>query len=279
MKVKTSDLRIVFFGTPRLAVTVLDVLKASGIVPALIVTAPDRPKGRGLVLTPPPAKVWAETQGIPVIQPQSLKAQSDELELLMNSEWDIGIVAAYGKILPQSVLNLPARGMLNIHPSLLPAFRGPAPIESQILADARTVGVSIMLLDAEVDHGPVLSQARIELDEWPLRARDLEELLATEGANLLAESISPYIEGELVPTEQNHADATFTKKIEKSDGELDLSADGYQNYLKYCAYDEWPGTFFFKDDKRIKITEAKYENGQFVPLKVIPEGKNEQEWI
>jgi methionyl-tRNA formyltransferase len=278
MKARTSDLRVVFFGTPRLAVTVLEVLKASGIVPALIVTAPDRPKGRGLVLTPPPVKVWAEAEGVPVIQPQSLKVASEELELLSNSEWDLGIVAAYGKILPQSVLDLPAHGMLNVHPSLLPAFRGPAPIEGQVLADVRTVGVSIMLLDAEVDHGPVLSQARIELDEWPLRARDLEELLATEGGNLLAESIPPYISGELVPIPQNHVEATFTKKIEKSDGELDLSADGYQNYLKYCAYDEWPGTFFFKDGKRIKITEAKYENGQFMLVKVIPEGKKEQDW-
>lgn len=278
MKARTSDLRVVFFGTPRLAVTALEVLKASGIVPALIVTAPDRPKGRGLVLTPPPVKVWAEAEGVPVLQPQSLKLQGEELELLTNSEWDVGIVAAYGKILPQSTLDLPAHGMLNVHPSLLPAFRGPAPIEGQILADVRTVGVSIMLLDAEVDHGPVLSQARIELDEWPLRARDLEELLATEGGSLLAESIPPYLSGELVPAAQNHAEATFTKKIEKSDGELDLSADGYQNYLKYCAYDEWPGTFFFKDGKRIKITEAKYENGQFVPLKVIPEGKKEQDW-
>lgn len=278
MKAKIGDLRIVFFGTPRLAVTALEVLQAHGIVPALIVTAPDRPQGRGLQRTKPPVKVWADEQGIPTIQPESLKVASEELELLTNSEWDVGLVVAYGKILPRSILDLPAKGMLNLHPSLLPAFRGPAPIEGQILSDQRTVGVSIMLLDTEVDHGPVLSQARIELSEWPLRARDLEALLATEGGELLAESIPPYLGGELVPTAQDHSQATFTKKIEKSDGELDLSADGYQNYLKYCAFDEWPGTFFFKDGKRIKITEAKYENGVFTPTKVIPEGKKEQEW-
>jgi methionyl-tRNA formyltransferase len=274
-----SNTRIVFFGTPRFAVTILDELKNAGIVPSLIVTAPDRPAGRGLVLTPPPVKDWALLNNLDFVQPSKLSTLNSELDVVLNSEWDLFIVAAYGKILPQSVLDVPAHGTLNVHPSLLPKFRGASPIESQILADERTVGVSIMELDHEMDHGPILAQASITLDQWPVRARDLEELLATEGGALLAESIPPYMSGELVPTAQDHELATFTKKIEKADGELDLTADGYQNYLKYCAYDEWPGSFFFQDGKRIKIVSAELRSGQFVPMRVVPEGKPERDYL
>lgn len=274
-----SNIRIVFFGTPRFAVTILDELKKAGIVPSLIVTAPDRPKGRGLVLTPPPVKDWALVNEVDYLQPATLKTPGPELDIIPNSEWDLFIVAAYGKILPQSVLDIPAHGTLNVHPSLLPKFRGASPIESQILADERTVGVSIMELDHEMDHGPILAQASITLDQWPVRARHLEELLATEGGALLSESIPPYLSGELVPTPQDHALATFTKKIDKADGEIDLTADGYQNYLKFCAYDEWPGSFFFQDGKRIKIVSAELKNGSFVPLRVIPEGKAERDYV
>lgn len=277
MKAKTPK-NIAFFGTPQFAVYVLEELEKAGIVPALIITAPDKPKGRGLVLTPPPVKDWALVHDIAYLQPPSLKTIDYGLETILNTEWDLFIVAAYGKILPEALVNAPAHGTLNVHPSLLPKFRGASPIESQILADERTVGVSIMKLDKEMDHGPILAQASITLESWPIRARDLEELLAREGGSLLAESIPSYMSGELQPTEQDHGAATFTKKISKEDGLIDLSADGYQNYLKYCAYDEWPGSFLFKDGKRIKIVDAELKNGSFQPLRVIPEGKKEQDW-
>lgn len=281
MKAKSaSDLTIAFFGTPRFATHVLDALRDADLLPALVVTAPDRPAGRGLALAAPPVKDWAIAKDIPCLQPESLKpgTRNQELDGIYNSDWDLFVVAAYGKILPESLVTLPRHGTLNVHPSLLPRFRGASPVESQILADLRTVGVSIMKLDAEMDHGPVLSQASITLEDWPIRARDLEALLAQEGGALLTESIPPYVAGELVPTEQDHGQATFTKKIVKEDGLIDLSADGYQNYLKFCAYDEWPGTFFFKDGKRIKIVDAVYENGRFTPTRVVPEGKKEREW-
>ena len=282
----TTDYKLVFFGTPRFAVTILAQLKAAGIVPALIVTAPDKPAGRGLELKMPAVKEWAIENEVHCIQPENLRGDTSTavgpevspLDILRNSEWDLFIVAAYGQILRKDILDLPSNGTLNVHPSLLPRFRGASPIESQILADEKEVGVSIMLLDEQMDHGPVLAQARITLEEWPMRARDLEELLATEGGDLLAECIPPFLAHTLQPEPQDHAAATFTKKITKADGEVDLAADGYQNYLKYCAYDEWPGTFFFKDDKRIKIVEAVFENGTFRPTRVIPEGKNEQDW-
>lgn len=270
MKTK-ADMAIAYFGTPRFAVWVFEELAGAGIVPNLIVTQPDRPAGRGLALTAPPVKEWGALGDIPVLQ--------DDLAALHNSEIDLFIVAAYGRILTPDLLSIPTRGTLNVHPSLLPRFRGPSPVESQICADERECGVTIIELDAEMDHGPILAQASVTPDPWPVRASVLKELLAREGGKLLAEIIPPYMEGGITPEPQDHARATYTSKMKKEDGFLDLSADGYQNYLKFCAYDEWPGTYFFvkRDGKdiRVKITDAEYKNSAFVPLKVIPEGKKE----
>ena len=285
---KKIDASIVFFGTPQFAVYVLEELKEAGIEPDIIVTAPDRPAGRGLQLKAPPVKDWANENNIPILQPSTLKKNHGQnpgsghdeetaktLDILMNSEWDLFIVAAYGKILSKKIIDLPRKGVLNVHPSLLPRFRGASPVESQILEDERKTGVSIMQIDEEMDHGPILAQASIEPEEWPLHASFLEELLAREGGKLLAEAIPLWLSGELEATPQEHGQATFTRKIKKEDGEIDLSADGYQNYLKFCAHDEWPGTHFFKDGKRIKITAAEFVNGEFRILRVIPEGKKE----
>lgn len=283
-----KDTSIVFFGTPLFAVHTLNALEERGITPDIVVTAPDKPAGRGLELTPPPVKQWAEDREILVLQPTSLKTENispentEAMSLILNSEWDLFIVSAYGKLLRKEVLNVPRKGVLNVHPSLLPKFRGASPIESQILADEKNVGVSIMLLDEEMDHGPLLAQASITPEEWPLKASLLEELLATEGGTLLAEVIPEWLAETITPSEQDHALATFTKKITKEDGEISLSDDGYQNYLKFCAYDGWPGTYFFMEKSgkkmRIKITEASYEHGKFIPVLVIPEGKKEMKY-
>jgi len=292
---KTS--RIAFFGTPQFAVTVLEKLKEAGIVPALIVTAPDKPAGRGLALTPPPVKEWAIKEDVTYLQPRTLKGDDPEKDLLINSDWDLFIVAAYGKILQADILKLPHGGTLNVHPSLLPRFRGASPIESQILADEKVVGVSIMLMDEEMDHGPVVAAVEITPDPWPLPAQSLESLLAEEGGALLAEVIPLWMHDKSViqnqaweegeePTlkiePQKHSLVTFTKKIQKEDGLIDLADDPYQNYLKYCAYDQWPGTFFFLEHHgkkmRVKITEAAYERGSFTPLRVVPEGKKEMDY-
>lgn len=272
---KKTDYKIGFFGTPRFAVFVLEELEKVGIVPDIIVTQPDRPAGRGLKLTPSPVKVRALAHEVPVIQePSTLHLEP--------STFNLFIVVAYGKILPKEVLALPVHGTLNVHPSLLPKFRGPSPIESQILADDPECGVTIIKLDNEVDHGPIVAQASITPDGWPVRASVLEELLAREGGKLLAEAIPPYMERSITPEPQDHSKATFTKKIKKEDGLIQFSDDPYSNYLKFCAYDEWPGTFFFNPPagggKRIKIVDAEYKNGLFKPLRVIPEGKKEQDY-
>ncbi|PIR85392.1 methionyl-tRNA formyltransferase [Candidatus Kaiserbacteria bacterium CG10_big_fil_rev_8_21_14_0_10_45_20] len=279
MNHKQSNNPIAFFGTSLFAVFVLEELVQAGTTPDIVVTVPDRPAGRGLELTPPPVKTWAIENNIPVIQPASLKEESDDLSLLLNTEWDVFIVASYGKIIPKTLLDTPRRGTLNVHPSLLPKFRGPSPIESQILADERDTGVTIMLLDEEVDHGPIVAQASITPETWPLSRLLLEELLAREGGKLLAEALPPWIAKEFEASEQNHTEATFTKKIEKGDGHINLDDDGYQNYLKYLAYEGWPGVFFFVQkngkDARVKITEAECADGTFRLLSVTPEGKKE----
>ncbi len=223
--------------------------------------------------------MWAEERNIDVLQPEKLDATDAEAEILLNSEWDLFIVAGYGKFLPSNLLSIPKYGTLNVHPSLLPKFRGPSPIETQILNDAKEVGVSIILLDEEVDHGPILAQAAITPEPWPFKRSMLEDLLWHEGGKLLAEAIPLLVEGSLPAEPQNHTEATFTEKLKKEDGLVDLEGDAYQNYLKFCAYEGWPGTYFFtkRGDKetRVKIIDATYDNEMFTPTRVIPEGKKE----
>lgn len=277
---KKSDIKSVFFGTSTFSLYVLASLKKAQLAPTLIVTAPDRPQGRKLVLTSPPVKTWAAENNIDYVQPENIDAAF--IAELRNTEWEIFMTASYGKILPKEVLDIPHYGALNVHPSLLPKYRGPSPIQSQILNDDRETGVTIMQMDEKMDHGPILTQARIEIEEedWPLFADDLEELLGVEGGTLLAETIVPWIQGELTPEAQNETAATYTKKIEKADGCIDLKrGNPRENYLKLHAYKNWPGLFFFTEKSgkqvRVKITKAEFSNGVFTPLRVVPEGKKE----
>lgn len=281
MAKRNANQGIVFFGTPTLAVWVLDALCERGVIPDLIVTAPDMPAGRRLSLTPPPVKIWAERAGIPVLQTASLKDPS-ALPELANTPFDLFIVAAYNIILPPWALAHPRYGVLNVHPSLLPRYRGPSPVRSAILDDARdAVGVSIIQLDEKVDHGPLVAQATVELPEWPLRGNVLDEILFREGGRLLAEVVPLWVTGAITPYDQDHAHATFTKKFKKEDGELDRTQTAYRQYLHFCAMDGWPGTFYYHtrtdtgSSMRVKITDATYRNDSFEITRVIPEGKKE----
>lgn len=277
-----SSPKIAFFGTPDLAVWVLDALKREGVIPDLVVTAPDAPKGRKLVLTPPPAKVWAEANGVPVIQPEKIKTPEFEAELRARGDWDLFIVAAYGKIIPANILYMPERKTINVHPSLLPLLRGASPLQTAILEDMRDTGVTIMRLDEKMDHGPILAQEKASLSTWPVDQDTLGKHLAEAGGRLIARLLPDILSGKAQETEQDHSKATYTKKIAKEDGLIDLSADGYKNYLKWNAFRGWPGTYFFaeKDGKKIRVTVAKaaHENGAFMPERVVPEGKKEMNW-
>jgi len=278
----TSKTSFVFFGTPQLAVYVLEELEAAGFTPKLIVTAPDGTTTRGMKLVSPPAKEWAEARDIPLLQPETIDGTF--INTLRENSYEVFVVAAYGKILPKETLEIPKRGILNVHPSLLPKLRGASPVRSAILENVPETGTTIMLLDEKMDHGPVVAQAKIDiaLSDWPPRLSILEEMLFREGGKLLAEILPDWVAGNITPEPQDDTKATFCKKIKKEDGLLDLSQDPYQNFLKIRAYEGWPGTYFFAERNgkktRVKITDAEFKNGKLLIQKVIPEGKREMSY-
>ncbi|OHA83969.1 MAG: hypothetical protein A2408_02805 [Candidatus Yonathbacteria bacterium RIFOXYC1_FULL_52_10] len=274
--INTATPRIVFFGTPEVAVFVLEELSLAGMTPVLIVTAPDAPKGRGLVLTPPPAKAWAEEHGIPVLQPEKL--DDEFLRALSAVRGELFIVAAYGKIIPERVFHMPRYETLNVHPSLLPRLRGASPIQSAILEEAET-GVSIMLIDEAMDHGAVVAQKKVSIENWPPRSVELERTLATEGGKLLVEIIPQWIAGSLVRREQDHDRATFCKKFAPADALVDIAGDPETALKKIRAFDRSPRAHFFveRGDKKMRviIIDADIEDGKFMIKRVLPEGKKE----
>ncbi len=263
-----------FFGTDQFATTILEELFSLGIIPALIVTTPDKPQGRKMTLTPPPVKIWANKNNIKIIQPISLETIPPEIS---GGEFDVCLVASYGKILPQALLNIPRLGFINIHPSLLPKYRGATPLESAILSGDTETGVTLILMDAEMDHGPILAQEKLPLTDQDYLI--LRDQTASLGAQMFNQILSDFMVGKINPTAQDHTKATFTTKIKKVDGEINLDDDPIQNYRKIRAYADWPGTYFFieKDGKkmRILIKKAHLENEQLIIDRVLPEGKKE----
>lgn len=267
------DVRFAFLGTSHRAVYVLEELVCAGFSPVSIITIPDKRSGRGLRPTAPAVKTWACTHAIEIFQPETLR--SDALENISLTELDVCIVADYGKIIPKTLLNMPKRGFLNIHPSLLPRFRGPSPTRSAILHNERTVGVSIIVLDEQLDHGPIVIQKKIDIARWPPKNSELEKALFTAGGKLLAQVLPQYVSGYIEPQEQDHSLATYCRKFIKDDGNLDLSDDPYKNLLKIYALEGWPGTytFFERHGTRIRtqILDAHIENNTLVIDRVRPE--------
>jgi methionyl-tRNA formyltransferase len=239
------------------------------------VTSPDKPQGRKMLITPPPMKVWAKKNNIPCIQPEKLIKEEVE------GNFDLFIVVAYGKIIPENILNIPKLGSINIHYSLLPKYRGASPVESAILNGEIETGVTIQKMAYKMDTGPIIATEKTEIFSYE-KAPDLRKRLIKIGGELLvkilstpsASSHSPFAGGE----KQDESNATFCKKIKKEDGLIDLSDDPIKNYNKFRAYASWPRTFFFQNSKRVIITDAILENNQFVIKKVLPEGKKEIKW-
>lgn len=286
---KTSDIRFTFFGTSTFSVYVLDALREKGFSPTHIVTTPDKPQGRNLVDTPPPVKTWAIEHGIPYIQPETLRGGPDKtpapelLKTLLDFKSDVFIVASYGNIIPQAILDIPTYQTLNVHPSLLPKLRGASPLQSAILHED-TTGVSIMRLDDKMDHGPVLAQETLEISPGALRYTELEKTLGVRGGHLLARVLPDWVAGRLPEIPQNHSEATYTEKFEKKDGEIDIHADPYTVLRKIRAFEVWPGTYFFTEKKgkqiRVIIKDAELnDDGGLDITRVIPEGKKEMDYL
>lgn len=262
----------VFFGTPNVASETLASLIARGFIPTLVVTSPDAPRGRGLVLTPSETKEVALAHGIPVITPATL----DEAAIaeIRAHACDYALVVAYGKIFPETLIQTFPKGVINVHYSLLPKYRGATPLETALLAGDMTTGVTLQKMVRELDAGDIIAQRATTIGESET-ARELRPRLIRLGAELLIASLPPYLSGELLPTPQDASLATRAYKIKKEDGLLDLSAPGQENWHKYRAYADSIGTYFFANDKRIKIASASYTKGQFTIERVIPEGKRE----
>ena len=266
-----SGVKIAFFGTPEFAVQVLEELKKAGILPRLVVAAPDKPKGRKMVLTPPPAKIWAKENGVPVEQPERVSEIAEQLE---EKGFNLFAVAAYGKIIPKKILDIPEHGTLNVHPSLLPRLRGASPVQSAILR-GEDAGVTIMLMDEKMDHGPILAAEKLKVKSEGFYREELEEKLAETGGRLLAKVIPEWTAGKIEPKEQEHGKATYCEKIAKKDG-LISPEDSPQTILrKVRAFTPWPGAYFIANGKRIIVTAAEIEKGKLAIKRVKPEGKKE----
>ena len=229
----------------------------------------------GLLLTPSEIKTLALAHNIPVITPEKLDAET--IATIRDKKCDYAIVVAYGKIFPTELIELFPMGVLNVHYSLLPKYRGATPLESALLAGDSETGVTIQKMVAEIDAGDIIAQKStpIKSDET---ARELRTRLITLGTELLVDSLPNYLAGEIIPTKQNSSLASYTKKIKKEDGLLELTAPAEENWKKYRAYADSIGTYFFDSGKRIKITRASFTNGKFIIERVIPEGKSEMDY-
>ncbi len=278
-----KNINFIYFGSSRLSVIVLDELERAGLLPIHVVTTPDKPQGRKLILTPNVVKQWATQRNIFVSDPAKLDAAFIEnLKVLTKEEsCEVFIVASYGKILPSALISIPPQQTLNIHPSLLPKYRGPSPLPSAMLDDSKHTGISIMRIDEEMDHGPVIAQKEITVREWPIY-EEFEEMMAQEGARLLIEILPGWIAGTVPERAQDHSAATYTRKFTKEDGQIDLAGDPYVNFRKIQAFHEWPQAYFFLEHNgkkiRVKITQASFGNGMLTIEKVIPEGGKEMKY-
>lgn len=269
-----TPLRFVFFGTPTVASDTLTMLLEHDFIPSLIVTSPDAPKGRGLTLTPSPVKALALEHSIPLMTPEKLDAET--ISAIRGYGCDYAVVVAYGKIFPEELIHTFPKGVLNVHYSLLPKHRGATPLEAAFLAGEKETGVTIQKMVRELDAGDILAQESTPIAPSET-ARELRPRLVALGATLLTAILPVFERGEITPVPQDASRVTRSGKLKKEDGLLSLDAPAEINWNKYRAYADSIGTYFFENEKRMKITKASFKNEKFIIERVIPEGKKEIE--
>ena len=247
-------MRTVFMGTPEFAVPVLEALLVGTHDVAAVYTRPDQRVGRGRRVVQSPIKRFALERGLPVFQPASLRGEEVAREM-GGLEPEVVVVAAYGRIIPGAMLRVPPRGMVNVHPSLLPRHRGPSPVASAILAGESVTGVTIMQLDAGMDSGPILAQreATIEATE---KAGELTARLFRLGAELLLDVLQDLGSGEIRPVPQDESRVTVTRLLRKADGELDWSLPAVELERRVRAFDPWPGCYTRWGGRQLKVVDA-----------------------
>ena len=252
--VKVSGIKIAFLGTPEFAVPILDKLANSDFKPITVFCAPDKPVGRKQIMTSPPVKTLAQKYNIPVFQPADKKELNRKLLAISHS---LIITAAYGLILTQETLNIPQYGCLNIHPSLLPKYRGPSPIQNTILRGDTETGVTIMKMALGVDAGPIIANGKLLIANSKIMASELSQKLSLLGADLLLKILPDYLIGKIIPRPQDESQATDTKIIKKEDGRINWqnSAETIERQIR--AYAPWPGS------------HTQIANGQSLIIKIL----------
>lgn len=248
-----------FFGTPAFAVPTLEALLASPHPVVGVVTQPDRPRGRGQKTTLGPVKERAQAADVRVLQPVTLKAP-EELDALAALEADIGVVAAYGKILSEGLINTPRYGMINVHASLLPKYRGAAPVHRAVIAGERETGVTIMRVVRALDAGPMLASTVRPIAEDETSAA-VERGLATLGASLLVATLDRMAQGPVTETPQGDAEATYARRLTKDDGKIDWTRSALEVHNLIRGLHPWPHAFTFSDGGRIILLGSRVVDG------------------
>ncbi len=246
--------KIIFWGTSKFALPILEKLIKKNYQIAALVTAPDKPAGRKKELTPPPAKQFAQKHNLLIFQPQKTRQLIPEIKKIKP---DLNIVAAYGQIIDKEITQIPKYQSINVHPSLLPKYRGPSPIQTAILNNERETGVTLMIMDEKIDHGPIIAQAKIPISQNDTYL-SLEQKLSYLGAKLLIKTIPEYLTGRINPIKQDESKATYCQRITRQDGKIDAkkeTAEQIQNKMR--AFFPWPGIWTIINNKRVKIIQAK----------------------
>ena len=251
--------RIVFMGSPDFAAISLRALAQKFNIVGCV-TQPDKRAGRGKKLFSPPVRILADELDIPTIQPRRIKDE-EAMDALRRLSPDLIVVAAYGQILRPELLALPRYGCVNVHGSLLPRWRGAAPVQAAILAGDTETGITIMLMDAGIDTGEMLSKRAIPIEKYDT-AETLFDKLAPLGAELLVETLPKYLSGEILPEKQPEEGASYAKMLKKADGELDFSKTAEELERQIRAFNPWPSSFFEWEGTRIKVHRAKVDTGK-----------------
>lgn len=254
-QVQLKAIKIVFFGTSEFAVPALKSLVNFGYKISAVITQPEKPVGRARVILPSPIKKVALELNISVLEPHNLKNDEEFFKYFESLAPDVCVVAAYGKIIPSKYLEVPEYGFLNIHPSSLPKYRGPSPIQTAILKGDKEAAVVIIKIDEEMDHGPLLAITNYQL---PITKnyKEVEQDLAKLGAELLIDTLPKYLNDEIKLTEQNHSEATYTKKFERPNGQIDWNNTAEEIYNLVRALNPEPGTWTKWKDKTLNLIEV-----------------------
>jgi methionyl-tRNA formyltransferase len=224
-----------------------------------VITAPDKPVGRKQVFTPSPVKKWALEANLSVLEPDKIR-KPEWVAKIRELAPDLIVLCAYGQIIPQEILDIPKYKALNIHPSLLPKYRGASPIQSVILNGDIEIGVCLMIMDAEMDHGQIIQNSKFKIQNSKITYKDLSRQLSDASADLLIKTLPDYVEGKIKPQEQDHSQATFCKLIKKEDGKINWNKSAEEIERQIRAFQEWPESYTNFNGKILKIIEAEIKN-------------------